>query len=417
MIDIISDYTYAIEAPQIDNWNWCFFTTPPVASRFDKCFIVLAGAKATFACDLLVLDSTKVKIIFGAGLHKISDDGLDVIFKLKNRAGGVITRKQHIKSYDPMKPYNEFTFSASELSEELTEVSIECFPGPEGNAEGDWLAIYQFIIGTEEELYQYETKKRYDDFKVELCEVNISTMDLCTRQCKYCKYGQTGNVKKAPRIMSTSLFEKILYDLKNINYNGIISPYEGNEPLLDSRIFEFVKMINQLLPEAKSFIYSNGDLATMDTMRILFENGLGMVSFSLHDKRNEDRIREIQKCFGEKKVKIANEYQMDKRNLFHNFAGLIESDMVSQTRYPNRGCYLPFRQLIVNPDGFIDLCCADIADTCVFQNAKENSVVDIFYNDPQLNLYRQVLSEEKREGLLPCSECSFVGYVPKTKLD
>jgi len=48
--------------------------------------------------------------------------------------------------------------------------------------------------------------------------------------------------------MSEQLFEKILSDLQEINFSGIISSFEGHEPLPDRGIFHFIEMISTKLP-------------------------------------------------------------------------------------------------------------------------------------------------------------------------
>jgi hypothetical protein len=99
---------------------------------------------------------------------------------------------------------------------------------------------------------------------------------------------------------------------------------------------------------------------------------------------------------------------------YHNFAGIIKNKLVSQKLFPFSNCDLPFRQLVIDVNGNVNLCCVDIADRITFANARYHSVVDIFYHHPLLNLIRRQLNQNQRR--LPiCQHCSYPGNSPITK--
>jgi teichuronic acid biosynthesis glycosyltransferase TuaH len=251
-------------------------------------------------------------------------------------------------------------------------------------------------------------------YPLDLYEVSIATQSWCNRSCPYCWQGQ-GKIEDR-RIMDEALFDKILADLRAIDFAGVISPVEGNEPLLDGRIVDFISKIDRELPRAKSFIYTNGDLLTERLLKELFAAGLKKVFVSLHDRNAERRIAGLAKNFGPNKLTPIDCYSNDTRHFLHNFAGSVTSEIVDQGHRLDNGCCLPFRQLVVNPDGLVDLCCVDIADTATFGDARDASVVDIFYEDPGLNRIREALSRNDRRGLQPCERCSYRGYSPKIVL-
>jgi len=246
-------------------------------------------------------------------------------------------------------------------------------------------------------------------YKVDLREVNISTVNFCTRKCPYCYFGQIDKSKIKVRFMSLDLFKKILVDLKKANFEGVVSPFEGNEPLLDKRMPELVKMISKILPQAKSFIFSNGDLANEDIIKKLFKAGLSRIVFSLHDKKNEKLANDLVKKYSHDKVQISKMYGLDPESL-HNFAGVVKNDLVSQRNYRNANCVLPFRQMVIDVNGNVNLCCVDIADRISFGNAKDRSAVDIFYHNKKLNNIREQLNKCVRRNPI-CARCSFPGVL------
>ncbi|MFA5268016.1 MAG: hypothetical protein WC379_08585 [Methanoregula sp.] len=53
------------------------------------------------------------------------------------------------------------------------------------------------------------------------------------------------------KIMSEQLFDTKLSDPQEISFPGVISLFEGNEPLLDKRIYHCIGLIPARLPHAK----------------------------------------------------------------------------------------------------------------------------------------------------------------------
>jgi len=246
-------------------------------------------------------------------------------------------------------------------------------------------------------------------------EVNIETMNACTRRCTYCKFGLERKWQK--KVMSEDVFEKILLDLKAIDYSGLIGPFVNNEPLLDKRITYFIKRISIVLPKAGSYLFTNGDLLDMALLRSLFEAGLRKIFISAHsDGRTGDFI-EMLRHFGEKRVSLMKFTEVDKTEAFHNRGGSIKSDIVKQTLFPDEGCCLPFRQIVINPDGAVFLCCCDFYYDEAFDTVIRRSAVDIFLKNKKLNEIRERLARKTRRGLALCEHCSVPGYAPLLSLE
>jgi len=244
-----------------------------------------------------------------------------------------------------------------------------------------------------------------------LYEVNIATINICNRKCVYCKFGQTRKWKKLR--MEAKMFRKIISDLKKINYQNLIGLFVNNEPLLDKRIFYFLKVTKKTLLHAKTYLFSNGDLLDEKNIKKLFRSGLDKLFISLHD---DSRLKEVETIVGKlkkNKVIIKKEYEINKQKYFHNRGGSITARTVSQKRHLNKGCLLPFRQMVINPEGNVYLCCCDFYYDVVFGNAKDMSVVDTFYKNPKLNRIRKQLILNNRKGLKLCEQCSFSGSQDK----
>lgn len=241
----------------------------------------------------------------------------------------------------------------------------------------------------------------------QLLQVYIETISSCNRSCCYC-YHSDPQIKSDKKIMSEEVFEKIINDLKARNYSNLIYLYDINEPLLDNRMPIFIKKIAQELPYAKSYIFSNGDLATKDLIREYFDNGLTHFVFSIHDHKNDQKIKEIVEDLGEDKFTIADMTILSEQDFFNRGGSILDPKITSQTIYDNQGCLLPFRQIVINSEGNIRLCCS-IHDEVLMDNILNVNIFDYFHNNIKLNEYRAILGNKMRAGAFPCFKCSYTG--------
>lgn len=246
-------------------------------------------------------------------------------------------------------------------------------------------------------------------------EVNIETVNTCTRRCTYCKFG----IKRpwARKTMDEEVFDKILLDLKAIRYSGLIGPFVNNEPLMDRRIVSFIRRISMVLPDAGSYLFTNGDLLDIGILGSLFDAGLHKIFISAHSPERLDDLAVMRGHFGEKRVSLSTFFDYDKARYFHNRGGSIDSGLVNQTRRPDEGCCLPFRQMVINPDGDVCLCCCDFYYDVVFGNVKDAPAPDIFLYNGRLQEVRKMLVETGRKGLRLCEDCSTPSYGPLLTLD
>lgn len=204
--------------------------------------------------------------------------------------------------------------------------------------------------------------------------------------------------------MDNALFEKILYDLKKMNYTGMIGPFVNNEPLLDKRMPTFIRMIRDIVPSAKSYLFTNGDLLDMPLLSELFTSGLNHIIISVHTMERISDFREMADRFGNERVVIYDVFNLDKTKSFHNRGGSIKSPIVGQIKIEG-GCFLPFHQIVINPDGDVFLCCCDFYYDVIIDNVRNKDLREIIYHNDKLNMIRKHL-RKTRKGLKLCKDCS-----------
>lgn len=240
------------------------------------------------------------------------------------------------------------------------------------------------------------------DSKVEIKAVVVATISMCTKNCWHCKFGVLS--AQPPQLMPDKFVIKIIDDLAFIDYKKRLSLFNGNEPLLDPRLPDFYRYARKKLPDVPLTLVSNGDLATPEVLKRLFDSGLQKITFSLHQGSREEELVSYQKQFGKDKIVIADHVNQAH---FHNRGGLIKSNKVSQKRYPTTGCSLPFKQLNVYTDYTMGLCSADQAENFKVEIG-DKPIWQVFFENENLNRFRNMMAGDKRD-IFPCAECSYEG--------
>jgi radical SAM protein with 4Fe4S-binding SPASM domain len=228
--------------------------------------------------------------------------------------------------------------------------------------------------------------------------VAVETVNLCTRRCWHCKFGQkrvNGNVKW----LSDELIQKIAENLKALSFRGRISPYSINEPLMDGRMPDIIRLFRSNCPEALITLVSNGDLLTPKIFRDLFAAGLDGLGLSLYDNQSFKKLKSFWK---NPKIRL-----IDMRHGFwENRGGQIKTAKFCYQI--NKTCLRPFHAVVVKSNGDVVLCCADMYGDVVMGNVAENRLEEI-WNSDKFGEYRSRLATNTRKGLLLCETCSHEG--------
>lgn len=113
--------------------------------------------------------------------------------------------------------------------------------------------------------------------------VNIETSSQCNRACLYCPnaYYQRPDVR-----MDVVDISKILKSLSNRGYYGTIRFWGMNEPLMDLRIFDIIRLSKSILPSSPVELATNGDLLTREALIKLSEARLDRLTITRHSQAN-----------------------------------------------------------------------------------------------------------------------------------
>jgi sulfatase maturation enzyme AslB (radical SAM superfamily) len=245
-------------------------------------------------------------------------------------------------------------------------------------------------------------KKKAAIFKVILLE----TMRACTRRCPFCAFGQQKPHPQLGQIMPLEILQKIAAELRLLSFRGRISPYCINEPLLDKRIVDIVRLFRSACPGAFISLNSNGDLLNESLYAELEKAGLDRLALSVYDDQVLVRLKNLVS-----RSRIAVIDMRHAQGRLENRGGSIRSEENHFYFKPGSMVHLPCRRpgnmIVVQPNGKVVLCCSDMYGEQVQGDVNCQSLAEIWQIEHFLRV-RQQLAHHRR-GLLLCEPCTHNG--------
>lgn len=379
--------------------------------------------------------TNKKVAIFGAGLYgqkalqKLGSDTVECFIDNSPTKQGTTYCGKIIKSLDEIqKDIDNFSIIIASIYVTSMEKQLQAYGITDytifedyqhGYFETDELIVNPYKTTkeatTEEEWsgsekLQYTRKAVYD--MVEIYQkhqtlfdhIEIETINRCNGNCSFCPVSR----KKDPRekaVMTTELFQKIVAQLAKINYSGRFTTFSNNEPLLDDRLIEFNRYAREKLPNARMHLFTNGTLLTIDKFIAL----INILDELIIDNYQQELklikpCQEIEAYCKEhpelcKKVTIV----LRKPNEILTSRGGNAPNRKQIPDYSKDRCILPFRQMIVRPDGKVSLCCNDAIGKYTLGDLNQESLLDVWYG-PKFQMVRKCLYEG-REKWGDCRHC------------
>ena len=188
--------------------------------------------------------------------------------------------------------------------------------------------------------------------------IEINLLALCNRSCNFCPvsnknfYQDFYNNDKTGK-MGIELYEKLLRDLAQIDYSGIIMFSGLSEPLLHKKIYHFIRRSKEVLRKVQVEINSNGDVLNKKRLEKLFNHGLNTLSISLYDGPQQieyfNKMKEEVGLSNEKVILRRRYYENGNYGLtISNRAGLVNSnefrskgDKIVEKLPLRKSCYYP----------------------------------------------------------------------------
>ena len=235
----------------------------------------------------------------------------------------------------------------------------------------------------------------------------IETRNVCTRKCWFCKFGQERQDESSSQ-MEWGTIERIVYNLRDLNYKGRISWFLINEPLLEKRLFEILRFTKKNCPNSFISLNTNGDLLDREVFERLIASGLDALAVSVYDDAALSKIADMK----DDKRLVVLDMRNPSNGLLENRGGNIKNNShffeADRLRFANKSCAQPFTMMAINVRGQVVLCCADMYGDVVMGDVNEERLESI-WNGKHFEYYRNHLATEGRRGLKMCDACSHNG--------
>lgn len=201
------------------------------------------------------------------------------------------------------------------------------------------------------------------------------------------------NIENQHIILSRRIVEKVIDSMAVYNFKGTIAFHTYNEPMMDPRLFLFIRYANQKCPECEVMIMTNGYYFNQTMADELVEVGAGSIYVSAYTKNDLHRLEKIQLDI----PYIIQEYQLDDRlNLY---------DKVPRANRDQTPCYSPLNEIIITRDGQVSLCCLDWKRKHCFGNLYKESLEDVILLSNMATVYN-LLSNGNRTFKI-CKVCGW----------
>lgn len=290
------------------------------------------------------------------------------------------------------------------------KIKIECF----GGKIGFWLRkIFPKLCG---DAYLFVSRKssnriikkyinKYSGYYSPVF-ISIETINRCNGTCSFCPCN-INDESRPYKEMSDKIFNKIIDDLVDMDYDGTLMLLANNEIFLDKKIMKRLRYAREKLSKCHMKVITNGKL----------------LSLKIFDELNRDKlIDEL----------VINNYNTTSelnpwvKKIYDNYKDVdLNINVVINIRYsgevlsnramssPNKGgnkiikdyCVLPFTDININPDGNLLICCCDAKEKTNLGNVMDNKIIDIFNNE-KYNMIRDKM-KMGRNSYSFCKYCDF----------
>lgn len=234
--------------------------------------------------------------------------------------------------------------------------------------------------------------------------VEIETVNRCNGSCSFCPVSK-GNDTREYKIMSEELFEKIIHQLADINYSGKLALFSNNEPFLDENILIRHWYARKMLPNARMHLFTNGTLLSIERFQelMLYLDELIIDNYQQDLKLIKPCQEILEYCEEHPELKRKVTIVLRKPQEILTTRGGDAPNRKEIVSYGKERCVLPYKQLIIRPDGKVSLCCNDSLGKNTLGDLAKDSILDV-WNNQKFKVVREALYQG-RENWKNCKYC------------
>lgn len=238
--------------------------------------------------------------------------------------------------------------------------------------------------------------------------IDLNPTELCNRTCVFCPRADESKYPNQSLFISDILVDKIVLELKELEYKGSIVLSGFGEPMLHLNIISLINKFKGIKLE----MVTNGDLLTVKNIKQMYDAGMSMFVISMYD--GPEQIKKFNTMFEE--AGVSSQYYI-LRDRWHNEedeyglkltnrAGMVTAGIQEEVKL-DKHCYYPHYSMTIDWNGDVVLCVQDWNKKVKIGNVYSQTLLEI-WNSSTLHKYRKMLAKGNR-NISPCSGCNANG--------
>lgn len=197
---------------------------------------------------------------------------------------------------------------------------------------------------------------------------------------------------KAPVILAGKIVYNTLDFLASEGFAGKICFHTYNEPLIDPRLFQFIKYARAACPKSNIHITTNGWYLNQVILDELAEAGASLVAVSAYFDFEHRRLSKLKPRieYWEKPMRLDARLDL--------YAAPATDD--------RRPCFAPLREVSITREGDVGLCCVEWRRDYTFGNLADHGLGDILMSEKVQGTFKRLSRGDR--FLPPCRRCGRV---------
>ncbi len=265
------------------------------------------------------------------------------------------------------------------------------------------------------EFFMKEILMEYKEKSHPISSIEIETINRCNNDCSFCPVNRKSDTRPYHK-MTDVMFYNIINQLEEMNYKGLINYFSNNEPLVDSRICDFIEYGHKKLPFATHALITNGLVLTNE----MFDRLTKHLDRLLIDNYNDDmelypNIKNAIELYSNDDTECQVTVSYRKKNQVLDTRGGSAPNRINDTTFVSC-CMLPFTQMIIRPDGKVSRCCQDALGNTTLGDLNVNTIDEI-WNGKAYKALRNTMLTNGRGKLDYCKNCDIFGVINSCNVD
>lgn len=217
---------------------------------------------------------------------------------------------------------------------------------------------------------------------------------MLSNLCNYASFHKKCPLSKMKNkeIMPSSLVYKMIDELAQHKFSGTIAFHVYNEPMIDPRLFMFIKYVKEKCPQAIVFMTSNGYYIEKTMFEELVEIGVDSILVSAYSPAEYERL-----------------LALNNDKIAYCVYPAVLDDRMCQYEAPKlnlkKACFAPLNEICIAPSGEMFLCCLDWQIKHTFGDLKNNSLQDIVNSHQVKKVYGNLIQGKRCLHL--CERCDW----------